>query len=227
MIKKKYNIEEYPFIGLVKAVYGVEDLSQMHIHRNDLSPDRSQVWAQESSTAYHKMFYEKLNENGPFSWSEIMDTYDDFLSNEVTKFVRVPFYAQKFPSLRVQLPGLKAINKWHFDSDKDHRHPNGEINFQIALTEMKKTYCTWVEPVPGCNYFVPLEMSPGEFYIFNGNKCAHGNKDNISKFTRLSFDFRIIPVKALEKNEILNKTATTKTSFTPGGYYKERIYNAV
>ena len=178
MIKKKYNIEEYPFIELVKSVYEIKNLSKLHIYRGDFPPSQSQLWAQESNTTFHKLFYEKLNQDGPFSWA-----------------------------------------------DKDHQHPDGEINFQIALTEMKKTYCTWVEPVPGCNYYVPLEMSPGEFYIFNGNKCTHGNKNNISELTRISLDFRVIPVSALKENKTLNKTATTKVSFAPGGYYKERVYN--
>ena len=212
MLKKKYNIKKYPFIELVESVFEVRDLSKVHMHRNDLSPTSPQIWSQESNTAYHKLFYDRLNHDGPFSWVEIMNTYDEFLNNEVIKFVRVPFYAQKFPSLRVQLPGMKAIHKWHFDSDDDHGHPQGEINFQIALTEMKESYCTWLEHTPGCNYYVPMEMSPGEFYIFDGNRCMHGNKDNVSEFTRISFDFRIIPTSALKQNEILNQTATTKIS---------------
>ena len=43
---------------------------------------------------------------------------------------------QKTPTFRIQLPNNVAVVKKHYDSDLDHRHPKGEINFVYALTDM-------------------------------------------------------------------------------------------
>jgi ectoine hydroxylase-related dioxygenase (phytanoyl-CoA dioxygenase family) len=65
-----------------------------------------------------------------------------------------------------------------------------------------------------------MEMNQGEFTIFNGNTCDHGNMINDSEQTRVSFDFRILPLK--KYNPSTAKTSATRgTSFTVGGYYKE------
>jgi ectoine hydroxylase-related dioxygenase (phytanoyl-CoA dioxygenase family) len=125
------------------------------------------------------------------------------------------------PSFRVHLPDDKAIHKWHYDSDKDHLHPEWEINFQIALTDMIGTRATWVEVVPGFKNYVPMEMTYGEYYVFNGNKCTHGNKENISGKTRVSFDFRILPKD--KYNPTAKKSVTAKKKFLLGEYYKEVI----
>ena len=34
----------------------------------------------------------------------------------------------------------------------------------------------------------------GQYCMFNGNKCTHGNKPNKTSLTRVSFDFRVIPI---------------------------------
>ena len=40
-------------------------------------------------------------------------------------------------------------------------------------------------------------LSDREFIVFNGNKCIHGNKLNDTGKTRVSLDFRIIPIYQL------------------------------
>jgi hypothetical protein len=44
-------------------------------------------------------------------------------------------------------------------------HPEWEINFQVALTDIYDTQATWVESVPGLKDFSPMEMKYGEYYI--------------------------------------------------------------
>ena len=116
----------------------------------------------------------------------------------------------------------KAINKWHYDADKDHRHPDGEINIQIPLTVMYDSSATWIESIPGLKDFAPMEMFPEQFAIFYGNKCMHGNKTNETGLTRVSLDFRIINKAVLKEQETkLQSSATINTKFAVGGYYEE------
>ena len=83
---------------------------------------------------------------------------------------------------------------------------------------MKGDLCTWVETVPGLKDYKPMEMSPGEFYIFNGNKCTHGNRPNNTDKTRVSFDFRVVPYERYNDG-FKNISATKKQKFLIGSYY--------
>jgi hypothetical protein len=218
MLTFDYSIEKYNFIKIVSDFFKVDPLENLHIFYSDI--DKNFEWKEESSSIFHKMFYEKLSLGNSNEWKEIVDVYDSFVKNELNKHIFGDFVVQKFPSFRIQLPNSKAINKWHFDSDEDHRHPEGEINIQIPLTVMHDSSATWIESIPGMKNFTPINMFSGQYTIFNGNKCTHGNKVNKTGLTRLSFDFRVIGREKLESQQT-KMSATTKTKFSVGGYYKE------
>lgn len=219
----EYNKNNYRFDEMLKDLFSVPALELMHVFHSGTSLNNSAEWREESDGRFHQLFYSKLNLRGPGKpWQEIIEVYDSFVKNEIRNKLNdeADFLVQQFPSLRVQLPNSQAIHKWHFDSDVDHGHPTGEINIQIPLTVMYDTSATWIEAVPGMGKFTPMNMFPGQFAIFNGNKCTHGNKSNKTGLTRVSFDFRVIPKKTLEV-QIPNKSATFGIKFSNGGYYKE------
>lgn len=220
MITYDYCIKQYNFISLVSDLFQVNSLENLHTVQSKIANGSSIEWKDESSSEFHKIFYGRLSLDKDNMWSEIVDVYDSFVRNEVSKRVPGEFLVQKFPSFRVQLPNSRAINKWHCDSDKDHGHPEGEINIQIPLTVMHDTSATWIESVPGMHDFKPMNMVPGQYTIFNGNKCIHGNKTNTTGLTRVSFDFRIIRKETLAAQNTRN-SATLGVKFTVGGYYKE------
>lgn len=220
MLTFSYSTEQYKFIKLVSDLFQVESLENLHIAHSKLSGRESSEWKEESSSEFHKIFYGRLNLEKEDAWTDIIETYESFVKNEVSKRVPGDFLFQKFPSFRVQTPNSKAINKWHYDSDKDHGHPEGEINIQIPLTVMHDTSATWIESLPGMRDFKPMNMFPGQYTIFNGNKCTHGNKENTTGLTRVSFDFRIIRREILEAQSTKN-SATLGLKFAVGGYYKE------
>ena len=66
------------------------------------------------------------------------------------------------------------------------------------------------------------EMKQGQFSIFYGNKCKHGNKCNNTTATRVSLDFRVMPLSKyllnLSKGSI-GESAIAERKFEPGGYY--------
>jgi ectoine hydroxylase-related dioxygenase (phytanoyl-CoA dioxygenase family) len=213
--KYDYNTNKYPFRKLIEDLYNVQDLNKIHLTRSELLPEEKLNFNNEASTNFHKLFYNKLNNN----WEEFIETYENFIRDEISKIIVEPFLYQYLPSYRLQLPQDQAIHKWHYDSDKDHKHPDGEINFCLAITQMKNTTAIWSESEPGIKDFKPLEIDYGEFFQFNGNKCTHGNKVNISENSRISLDFRILPFQKYypEQNNI---SVSNKKKFEIGGYYK-------
>ena len=220
MVIFNYSTDQHRFVSLVSNLFQVDALENLHIVQSKLVERSNLEWKDESSSEFHKLFYGKLSLGKNDAWTEIIETYDSFVKNEISKRIPGDFLVQKFPSFRVQLPNSRAINKWHFDSDKDHGHPEGEINVQIPLTVMYDTSATWIESVPGMQDFKPMNMIPGQYTIFNGNKCTHGNKSNNTGLTRVSFDFRVIRRETLEAQTTRN-SATLGVKFAIGGYYKE------
>ena len=213
-IVKDYDLTKYKFVDLIRELYEVEDLTTLHLLDPNLSNSSSLTQSEEAETIFHKKFYKKLNDG----WEEIIDQYHKFVQNEVSPWFDDDFLFQTFPSFRVQVPNQTAVSKWHFDSDPDHGHPDWEINFQVAITDMVDTSATWLESVPGLSDFKPLNLNAGQYAIFNGNKCRHGNKTNETGLTRVSFDFRVLPIDRYD--ESTDKKSYYGRKFVDGGYYR-------
>ncbi|MEZ0375114.1 MAG: hypothetical protein ACAI44_38870 [Candidatus Sericytochromatia bacterium] len=190
-IVRYYDIQKYPFISLVCEVFGVKDLSLLHLERQDLLPSAELSFDNESKTGFHSSYYARQN-NG---WPGMRETYRNFVADLIGPWLGEPVYFQAMPTFRIHLPEQKAIHKWHYDSDSDHGHPLGELNYQIALTPMLPESATWCETRPRAEDFFPMVLLPGQFLQFNGNLCTHGNKKNTSGKTRVSLDFRVLPLR--------------------------------
>ena len=154
------------------------------------------------------------------NWIEFYELYDNFIHTEIVKVVNEPFHYQKWPSFRVHIPSDQAIHTWHCDGDPLHKHPPGEINFFLPLTKCYGTNTIWVESEPWKLDFKPIELDYGEYHMFNGNQCLHGNKPNKTNLTRVSFDFRIMPVSKYDPTWNVD-SPTSHTKFIVGEYYKE------
>ena len=222
MRKFSYDFSQYKFAELMAEAFKVDldDLQNLHHLRPDLfanDPALTMQWPyNEADTLFHKEFYGFLNSDKGCS---LYEEFDRFIKLEISNLFTESFVYQRFPSFRKCLPMSKAVTKWHCDSDNDHGHPEGEINFQIAITDIYGNNATWIESVPGFKDFQPIELKQGEFAVFNGNKCIHGNKTNDTGVTRLSFDFRVIPISKYDPNSGLTSATSTK-KFVVGEYYK-------
>jgi hypothetical protein len=219
---RKYNIKLYNFREMVQNVFECKKLENIHVLRKDLFPGEtilSKPWPfNETTTGYQDTFYGKYHDG----WEDMIASYELFIKNEIKPLFSEDFLYQRFPSFRVHLPGLKAVNKWHYDSDEDHRHPEGEMNFHFGVTECFDTNAMWVESEPRKEDFRPINIKYGEFVQFDGNKCTHGNKTNTTQNTRISFDFRVLPFSKYKVGK--NKTSVTlNTKFEEGVYYKKYV----
>lgn len=213
MLIFKYDNSKYNFEEELQGLFGVDDLSSVHLLDEKLTTSEKLTQQNEAETFFHKKFYSKLK-----NWPSFMKMYDDFIENEASKHFSEDFLCQRAPSFRVQVPNQTAVSKWHYDNDKDHGHPEWEINFQVAITDAFGTNCTWIESVPGLKDFKPIELKKNEYAIFDGNRCTHGNKYNETGMSRISFDFRVLP---LNRFDSLNKKISFYgKEFSPEGYYR-------
>jgi ectoine hydroxylase-related dioxygenase (phytanoyl-CoA dioxygenase family) len=161
------------------------------------------------------MFYEKIRQG----WIEFTESYHSFIKEYIIPNINehIEIY-QTFPSYRIQYPHSKAITTLHHDSDKNHKHPIGEMNILLPITKMFDTNTIWAESYPSANDFSPMETEYGEIIIWNGNRCNHFNKPNQTGKTRISMDFRVLPTQYYNPDYNLN-SATTGKKFIIGDYY--------
>ena len=195
----------------MKIIREVEDLlgDLPNLHTQLDKPfDRFKVGA-DSITPFHKAFYDKYRAG----WPEMEKAYLDLVKS--LGFDR-PLY-QSFPTFRVHLPGNVAVGDYH--TDFEYNHPEGELNYVLALTDMFDTNSIFIESAPGRGDFSPMKLKKGELMFFNGNKLRHGNELNQTGVTRVSIDFRILPREKYEESDRMSKTTNTK--FKIGGYYKQ------
>jgi hypothetical protein len=218
MLIKQYDTGLYRFAEILSSVFGVSKLSKLHEERIDLLPDSKLAFENESKTNFHSLVYSKIN-NGELQ--ELEEAFVLFIVNEVKPFFDNDILHQYMPSFRFHLPGDMAIHKWHYDSDSEHRHPEWEITFHVPLTSTSDTQSLWIESVPGLSDYKPVNLKYGEFAIFDGNRCTHGNKENKTDRTRVSFDFRVLPIGKYYDN--VKTSVTTNKRFREGDYYRRVV----
>lgn len=224
--KLVFDKEKYNFVKLVTDLFDIE-LNNLHNYSETKYELFTEI-GKDSHTEYHKKFYSKIDSN----WKEMEETYTNFISEVVLPYLGLDeALYQVYPNFRVQLPNNVAVVIDHYDSDENHRHPNGEVNFICALTDMYDTNTIWAEKHPRWKDYIPMKLSKGDCISFNGNKCSHHNKINETGKTRVSFDFRILPLNLYnDKNE--TTSVTTNKQYVEGGYYKRiqsktnKIYKA-
>ena len=212
---QKINIkQDYKFINMISDLFSCK-LNKLHNSKEE-EYELFKELGKDTQTIYHKLFYDKLNEE----WEEIKNEYDNFIKNEVLPYLGLEeALVQQFPTFRIQLPNNVAVVKNHYDSDIDHKHPMGEINFVYALTDMCDTRTIYVETMPRLEEYEPIILNAGECICFNGNKCSHHNKINKTGETRVSWDFRVLPLNYYNKDTDL-QSVTTNKRYIEGGYYK-------
>lgn len=217
--KYTYDTSKYKFRELVSDLYQVDTLEDIHKYKIEWMKDeykRLNVH-NENTTDFHHLFYKRLNDN----WTEMYESYEKFIHDEILPIMDERFHYQYLPSFRIQLPDEnQAVHTWHSDSDQLHNHPDGEINIWLPLTKCYNTNTMWIETEPFRLDFEPLEGEYGNFWVNNGNKCMHGNKPNLEGKTRMSFDFRIIPLSKYNPNHEM-KSESHSNKFIVGEYYKE------
>ncbi len=207
----RYSQSNYPFVEYISNLFDYYELEILHTkwHKEYELFNKP---SQDSNTIYHKVFYDKLRSG----WEGFNNLYKSFINEFIQEKIGQPIIYQKWPTFRVHLPNNLAVGAWHTDSD--FNHPEGEINFILPITKMFESNTVIIESEPGLKDFRQIELKPGEVFMFNGNKCTHGNLPNRTGRTRVSLDFRVM--KRSDYTENNKHSVTTGTKFVLGEYYE-------
>lgn len=206
----KYDTNKYNFRKYIENLFD-EKLENLSLEKHKL-----ETMEDNCRTKYHKLFYDKLHEG----FYEFTNLYDKFIKDVIVNLIPCNFIYQITPSFRIQYQDNLAAPEFHIDTQPGFDHPEGEINFILPLTNMFDTNSLWIESEPGKKDFKVEKVDYGEFLIFNGAKKTHGNKINKTKQTRVSIDFRILPLCKYNPN-VLKTSSQTKRKFIIGEYYKK------
>lgn len=212
MKKYSYDFNKYNFVKEIQKLYGIDDLSEIHNQwsgaikydiLNDVKTDQM--------TVYHKKFYaEAYNTN-------FYDTYLSFVKEFVKPIIKEDFLYQTIPTFRVHQPFNLAVAEFH--KDADYSHSEYERNFYLPMTKAWGNNTIWVESEKDRKNFKPMEASVGDVWLWNGSNLLHGNKLNDTNKSRVSVDFRILP---LSKYEESSKTSfTNEVEMSIGNYWSE------
>ena len=101
--------------------------------------------------------------------------------------------------MRVHLSGAKAMGKPHADGLEPYNHQPGEVNVWVPLTKVWGSNSLTSERAPGLGDFHAFTAAPGEFVRFDGNRCWHYTTANDTDRTRVSFDFRVVPIELFDE----------------------------
>ena len=208
---RKYDTTEYNFRELLCDILGRNDLENLHDSVN--YPELFNMDT-EQSTVYHKKFYQQVRD------SKFLDVYNDFIKKIAkSHFNGDKIVFQKIPTFRTQFLNNISVGKWH--RDRDYNHSVKERNFYLSITDSINTNAVWAESEPDKEDYKPLNAEYGEYIIWDGANCKHGNKENKEDFTRVSFDFRAMSYSDYEEHERAGKQSVhAKMNMVLGEYYE-------
>jgi len=208
-----YNNKNYDFRPFARECFNLENLSKVH----SIGPSYNvfKEFGVDTETWYHDTFYTYLkSEKG----EKMKKLYDNLITDVVLPYMGLDrALVQQFPTFRVQLPNNIAVAKKHTDNLLGH--PIGEVNFTYSFTNMYDTNTIWIEMMPRFNKYISMNLKENKLMSFNANLCMHYNKINETKNTRMSMDFRVLPLNYYDIDKALS-SRSTKQKFIDGGYYK-------
>ena len=220
---KSFDTNKFPFINFFKdhlKKINVKNLENLH---NEISEDylNSEIVSVENDQ-YQKIYsylytidpyYSLKDKNEPGEFIKCYKNFVNFLSKDL--FNEKLIYQSK-PTLRVHYPNNLAVGGFHRDSD--YNHPLEEINIWVPITTAMDTASIWIESSYDKKDFSPNNLKFGECLIFDSS-LMHGNKENKEKYTRISFDFRVIPISKWNNEAEEKASLANQIKFKIGDYY--------
>tara|TARA_R110000824_G_scaffold326043_2_gene512948 strand:+ start:14422 stop:15102 length:681 start_codon:yes stop_codon:yes gene_type:complete len=205
-----YNIEDYVFVEALSKWFKCDDLSEAH---RDYSSDFDVLtFETDQSTIFHKTFYSMPKD------SKFYTIYNTFVKNEIQELFDEEIIYQRIPTFRAQVPNNLGVAEWH--KDKQYNHSSKEVNIYLPLTDAYDTSTVWTETQEGLEDYAPLNATYGEYYVWNGANWNHGNKKNKTGKTRISIDFRIMPISKYKDN---HRTSTSNSTKMTIGHYWSKL----
>lgn len=185
----------------------------LHKHADrSLFPSGRVSPGKDNNTPLHGVLY-SIFEQGKDDPNSFLFLYRAFVRSLEEKF-KTRFVFQTKPTFRIHLPGNLSVGAYHRDSE--YSHPLEEVNFWVPLTRAFKTATIRMESAYDKGDFAPKEMDYGNYLIFD-SRLRHGNEVSREEYTRVSFDFRLIPISLYKEPGVA--TANRGKKLALGDYY--------
>jgi len=207
----RYDTREFPFHSLVDQHFrnrlnvGSENLHTLE--DPSLRPLGVVRPGEDNNTPLHEILYTIFGSEG------FLPLYRKFV-HRLQFVIGEELIFQKKPTFRIHLPGNLSVGNYH--RDRDYSHSIEEINVWVPVTNARRTATIWIESEYEKADFRPKELNIGEFLIFD-SALKHGNEINREGYTRVSFDFRVIPKNLYSDSE--QTTANRGHKLLIGDYY--------
>ena len=198
-----FDLNRFNFPDGISKILNVPDLAFLH---EFYQVSGSRKTDQEGDV--FRSFYDRND--------HIRDQYLEFLRSVILPLFDADLCVQRVPTFRVSMPGGTAVREFHRDSD--YNHQSGTINFWLPVTSAFDTNTVWVESEPDRGDFRPVNLNPGQMFEFDGTRLRHGNQSNRTGRTRVSLDFRVIPLTRYRPTGLA--TLSSGTPLELGGYYE-------
>jgi hypothetical protein len=217
-IKKIYDPSYFNFANGFAEYTGIWDLQLAHQWFEN--PKTVLSREEDQSTKLHSLFYKWFNN------SSVKMTYIFFLLFRIQPYLcqkDEPLVYQKVPTFRVNFPNNKAVGEWH--TDRKYNHNLAAFNIFFPFTDAFGSNTIWMAKENTSRksknkyQFKTINAKYGEFVIWDGVNTLHGNGINLTGYTRLSMDFRVIPYSQFEEEENAY-SINTKKKFAIGDYYE-------
>lgn len=178
-----FDTKKHQFLEFFQKLYNTTEL-----HELGSGSEFNETNLCDIETSLHKLFYTEIKTNNTFK-----KLYCELIQNIHSEFFPNDSYLvfQCFPSVRFQFRNNIAVPP-HCDSDELGKHPLGEKNFLLPITEMVRTKRLFIESEPKKGDFQGIDLAYGELFYFNGNTCIHYNETNVEDSIRISLDFRVV-----------------------------------
>ena len=220
-----YDTEKYSFKKIISKILDVDDLTQIHKVYYDDNFKRENyikgVGGALQDTYFHKKFYENKD--------VFLKLYRKFIKEVISKRYDEDILYQSTPTFRTQacnsvsVIGLDHNNESKdlgiegLHRDRDYNHSDEEINYFMPFVDTNKYNTIWAESEPEKGDYSPFLLKYGQIKIWSGANLMHGNIVNTSNESRVSVDFRILPLSKFVGG---NKTLTKEIPFEIGGYWE-------
>jgi hypothetical protein len=209
----RYDTREFPFHSLVDQHFRKRlNVGSENLHTLEdpgLFPLGVVQPGEDNNTPLHEILYTI------FGGEDFLPLYRKFVRS-LQSVIGEELVFQKKPTFRIHLPGNLSVGSYH--RDRDYSHSTEEINVWIPVTNTRGTATIWIESEYEKNDFQPKELKIGEFLVFD-SALKHGNEINREEYTRVSFDFRVIPKSLYAGSERI--TANRGHKLNIGGYYDQ------
>tara|TARA_B100002019_G_C21221754_1_gene575107 strand:- start:112 stop:738 length:627 start_codon:yes stop_codon:yes gene_type:complete len=200
-----YDTEKYNFRKIIEDVLETDNLEKIHLDQDyELF-----VKGTDQSTVWHRRYYDNLD--------KFLPLYNEFINEVVKPTFGEDVVYQKIPTFRTQL--VNNLGVFEFHRDRDYSHNEEERNFFLPFTDAYSTNTIWVESEEDKADYSPMNTLYGQVVKWNGNSLMHGNKQNNTLNTRVSVDFRCIPLSKYSEEEGA-AAIYSKMKFKVGDYYE-------